>query len=53
MNFDPRCLPILSRVALAKIRSGDPSWHDMAPPEVAALIETRGLLGYRAPSAAA
>ncbi len=52
-NFDSRCLPIFSRDALAKIRSGDPSWENMVPPEVAALIKARGLLDYRAPGARA
>lgn len=46
-DIDERCLPILSRNALAKIKSGDPTWEEMVPPEVAALIKERRLLGYQ------
>ncbi len=40
-------LPILSRTALSKIKAGDPSWEEMVPPEVAAIIKERRLLGYQ------
>jgi hypothetical protein len=46
-DFDEKCLPILSRDALAKLRAGDPRWEMMTPPEVAELIKRRGLLGCR------
>ena len=35
------------QVLLAKIRSSDPSWRAMVPPEVASLIKERGLFDYR------
>ncbi len=34
-------LAIRSRDVLAKIRSGDPSWRDMVPQQVAAIIDSR------------
>ena len=49
-DFDEKCLPILSRDALAKIKSGDSSWEGMVPDEVAKIIKERRLLGYQAPS---
>lgn len=36
-------LGMRSRDVLAKIRSGDPSWRGMVPPQVAAMIDSRGL----------
>ncbi len=45
-DFDESCLSILSRDALAKLRTGDERWETMTPPEVAELIKQRGLLGY-------
>lgn len=45
-DFDERCLPIFSRDVLAKIRSGDPTWQDAVPPQVASLIQERGLFGW-------
>jgi len=47
-DVDERCLPIYSRDVLDKLRSGNPGWEDMTPPEVADLIKRRGLLGHRA-----
>jgi hypothetical protein len=47
-DIDERCLPILSRDVLARIRAGDPAWETMVPPEVAALIRTRRLFQDRA-----
>jgi hypothetical protein len=46
-DFDPACLPIFSRDALAKIQQGDPGWEVMVPPEVARIVKDRRLLGYR------
>jgi hypothetical protein len=47
-DFDPGCLPIFSREALAKIQKGDSSWEEMVPPEVARIVKERRLLGYQA-----
>jgi hypothetical protein len=47
-DFDETCLPIMSRDVLARLRSGDAGWESMTPAEVADLIKSRGLLGYRA-----
>ncbi len=46
-GYDESCLPIFSRDVLSKIRNADPSWEEMVPPQVAALIKTRGLFGYQ------
>lgn len=46
-GFDEHCLPIFSRDVLAKIRSGDPTWETMVPPQVARLIKERHLFGIR------
>ena len=46
-DIDEKCLPILSRTALAKIKSGDASWEEMVPAEVSAIIKERRLLGYQ------
>ena len=46
-DIDEKCLPILSRSALAKIKSGDASWEEMVPAEVSAIIKERRLLGYQ------
>ncbi|MBI5381688.1 MAG: TonB-dependent receptor [Opitutae bacterium] len=40
-------LAIFSRDVFALIHAGDPSWVKMVPPEVAQMIQTRGLLGYQ------
>lgn len=45
-DIDEACLPILSRDALAKLKSGDTSWEEMVPPQVAKIIKERQLLGY-------
>jgi hypothetical protein len=49
-NINRDYLRIFSRDALRKIRSGDSSWEQMVPPEVAAVIKKRKFLGYQ-PSA--
>ena len=46
-DFDEKCLSILSRDALAKIKAGDLSWEAMVPAAVAAIIKERRLLGYQ------
>ena len=45
-DYDARCLPILSRDVLKRIRSGDSLWETMVPPVVAQIIKKRKLLGY-------
>jgi hypothetical protein len=45
-NFDRSSLSIFSKDVLAKIKSGNPAWEQMVPPEVARLIKERGLFGY-------
>jgi hypothetical protein len=46
-NFTPEYLPIFSRDVIAQIKSGDPSWSDHVPGEVAEVIRNRGFFGYR------
>jgi hypothetical protein len=46
-NYDPRHLPIFSRDVLDRIVSGDPSFEDAVPTEVARVIRERGLLGWQ------
>ena len=46
-DFNPACLPILSRDVLAKIQQADASWEKMVPPQVAALIKDRKLFGHK------
>ena len=45
-NFNPKYLPIFSRDVLKRIASGDESWDEMVPPEVAEVIRQRGFFGY-------
>jgi hypothetical protein len=45
-DYDDRCLPILSRDVLARMKKGDPTWETMVPAGVAATIKERKLLGY-------
>ena len=42
-DYDEKCLPIFSRDVLNKIRSGDKSWEESVPPEVAQMIRERRL----------
>jgi len=44
-GYDECCLPIFSRDVLAKIKTGDASWREMVPPQVANRIEERKLFG--------
>ena len=45
-DYRAEYLPIFSRDTLSKIKSGDPEWEAMVPPQVAAIIKERHLLGY-------
>jgi hypothetical protein len=42
-KFDASQLHITPREVLTRLQSGDPSWQTMVPPEVARLIQERGL----------
>lgn len=46
-DYQEQNLGLFSRVALEKIKSGDPTWEQMVPVEVAAVIKSRKYLGYR------
>jgi hypothetical protein len=46
-NFNPKYLPIFSRDVLKRISSGDESWDEMVPVQVAEIIRQRGFFGYR------
>jgi len=46
-DYNEEFLPIFSRDALKKIKSGDPEWEKMVPPQVAAVIKDRKLLGLK------
>ncbi len=46
-NFNPKHLATFSREVLARIQSGDPSWIEHVPTEVAEAIQRRGYFGYR------
>src|SRR5262245_34522046 len=45
-NFNPKYLPIFSRDVLKRIASGDESWDEMVPPQVAEVIRQRSFFGY-------
>ena len=45
-NFNPKYLPIFSRDLLKRIASGDESWDEMVPPQVAEVIRQRSFFGY-------
>ncbi len=51
-QFDREYLKIFPPEVLAKMRTGDPSWERLVPPEVSEMIKARGFFGYR-PSVAA
>jgi hypothetical protein len=40
-------LPIFSRDVLKRIATGDETWDQMVPPQVAEIIRRRGFFGYR------
>ena len=46
-NFNPKYLPIFSRDVLKLIASGDDSWDEMVPPQVAEIIRQRGFFDYK------
>ena len=46
-NYNPKYLPIFSRDVLKRIGSGDESWEETVPPEVAEIIRRRGFFGYK------
>ena len=45
-NFTPAYLSIFSRDVLKRIASGDESWHEMVPAQVAEVIRQRGFFGW-------
>jgi hypothetical protein len=49
-NTRPEFLSIRSKDVLAKIRAGDASWQQMVPPEVARIINDRGLFRREQPA---
>lgn len=51
-DYHPEYLRIHPPEAMAKIRSGDPGWERMVPPEVVQMIKEREFFGYRRPVAA-
>ncbi len=51
-QFHREYLKIFPPEVLAKMRTGDPSWERLVPPEVSEMIKARGFFGYR-PSVAA
>jgi len=52
-NYNPAYLSIFSRDVIEQIKTGDPSWSDHVPPEVADVIRRRGFFGHRRTSATA
>jgi len=46
-NYNPKYLPIFSRDVLKRIATGDESWEEMVPPQVAEIIRRRGFFGYK------
>jgi len=46
-NFNPNYLPIFSRDVLKRIASGDETWDEVVPPQVAEIIRRRGFFGYQ------
>ena len=51
-DYQKGFLRIYPAVVLAKLKSGDKSWEEMVPPEVAQIIKEREFFGYRAAVAA-
>lgn len=45
--FTPDYLEINSNVVLDKLQSGDSSWQQMVPPQIAEIINSKKLFGYR------
>jgi hypothetical protein len=46
-NYNPKYLHIFSRDVLKRIASGEESWDEMVPQQVAELIRHRGFFGYK------
>ncbi len=46
-QFHREYLKIFPPEVLAKMRTGDPAWERMVPPEVSEMIKARGFFGYR------
>src|SRR5258708_25853341 len=46
-NFDPSLLPIRTRDALDKIRSGESAWESLVPPPIVEIIKRDHLFGWR------
>src|ERR1700757_1858320 len=46
-NYNPKYLSIFSRDVLKRIESGDETWEETVPPEVAEIIRRRGFFGYK------
>ncbi|HEV2715034.1 MAG TPA: hypothetical protein VGU64_07180 [Terriglobales bacterium] len=46
-NYNPKYLPIFSRDVLKRVATGDESWDQMVPPQVAEIIRRRGFFGYK------
>src|SRR5205823_5095593 len=46
-NYNPKYLPIFSRDVLKRIATGDESWDEMVPSQVAEIIRRRGFFGYK------
>jgi len=46
-NYNPEYLQIFSRDVLKRIASGDETWDQMVPPQVAEIIRRRGFFGYK------
>ncbi|HET7536167.1 MAG TPA: TonB-dependent receptor [Candidatus Didemnitutus sp.] len=51
-GYNEKYLTIFSRDVLQRIKNNDPSWETLVPPEVAAFIKERKLLGFGAPAPA-
>src|SRR4029077_6199823 len=51
-DYRKEFLRIYPAIVLAKLKSGDKSWEEMVPPEVAQIIKEREFFGYRAAVAA-
>ena len=51
-DYRKEFLRIFPPAVLAKLKSGDESWEEMVPPEVAQITKEREFFGYRAAVAA-
>ena len=48
-GYDENINSVFSQDELQKIKTGDPTWENVVPPQVAEIIRQRGLFGYTAP----